>query len=73
MVQKFIILRIFKCREKKKTRLKSDFGLFYEVIGNKIIYTDYNGPKSSNAYKSHEVTLNEISAEVEFIHVGHRR
>ena len=31
MDQKFIILRIFKFREKKKTRLKSDFGLFFEI------------------------------------------
>lgn len=32
MVQKFIILRIFKFQEKKKTRLKSDFGFFLRLF-----------------------------------------
>lgn len=28
---RFITLRIFKFQEKEKTRLKSDFGLFFEI------------------------------------------
>ena len=48
-------------------------GFVHEVIGDKIIFTDYNGIQSLKAYKRHEVTLNEISAEAKFIHVRHRR
>lgn len=48
-------------------------GFVHEVIGDKIIFTDYNGIQSPKAYKRHEMTLNEISVEAEFIHVRHRR
>ena len=51
----------------------SVYRIVHEVIGDKIIFTDYNGIQSPKAYKRHEVTLNEISAEAEFIHVRHRR
>ena len=48
-------------------------GFVHEVIGNKIIYTDYNGPKSPKAYARHEVRLSDLSSQAEFIHVRHRR
>lgn len=47
-------------------------GFVHEVIGNKIIYTDYNGPKSLKAYARHEVRLSDLSPQAEFIHVQHQ-
>ena len=45
----------------------------HEVIGNKIIYTDYNGSKSPKAYARHEERLSDLSSQAEFIHVHYRR
>ena len=47
-------------------------GFVHEVIGNKIIYTDYNGPKSPKVYARHEERLSDLSPQAEFIHVQHR-